>query len=65
MANPPVGQLRCYTIIWDTTMALDHLGTMTGKRLLVAGVGSSAILFAQAGAEVWGFDISEGQIAAV
>lgn len=45
--------------------ALDHLGPLAGKRLLVCGVGSSSILFARAGAEVWGFDISEMQIAAV
>lgn len=45
--------------------ALDHLGPVDGKRVLMPGVGPQAIQFARAGAEVWGFDISERQVAAV
>src|SRR5215213_657091 len=45
--------------------ALDYLGPMSGKRLLVCGIGSESILFARAGAEVWGFDISESQVSSV
>jgi ubiquinone/menaquinone biosynthesis C-methylase UbiE len=45
--------------------ALDYLGPIAGRHLLVCGVGPDAVLFARAGAEVWGFDISEEQVAAV
>lgn len=45
--------------------AVKWLGDVRGRRVLCCGVGSSAVLFAQAGAEVWGFDISERQVEAV
>src|SRR5687768_1901286 len=45
--------------------ALDFLGSMAGKRLLLCGIGSEAIVFARAGAEVWGFDIADRQVESV
>ncbi len=45
--------------------ALDYLGPVQGKRLLLCGVGAEAVLFARAGAEVYGFDISDCQIESV
>lgn len=47
-----------------TTQAVDYLGDLAGKRLLLCGVGPELVLFAQQGVEIWGFDISEGQISA-
>ena len=47
------------------TAALDFLGPVEGKRLLLCGIGSEAAIFARAGAQVYGFDISETTIAAV
>lgn len=44
---------------------LSWLGPIRGKRLLLCGVGQEAIVFARAGAEVYGFDISDIQIEAV
>jgi len=45
--------------------ALDWLGPIAGKKILMCGVGAEAAIFARAGAEVYGFDISETQILAV
>jgi SAM-dependent methyltransferase len=45
--------------------ALEWLGPIAGKRILMCGVGSEAAIFARAGADVYGFDISETQILAV
>ena len=45
--------------------AIDHLGPVAGRRLLMPAVGPLAVLFARAGAEVWGFDIAEAQVSAV
>lgn len=45
--------------------ALDWLGPVAKKRVLLCGVGTEAVIFAQAGAEVYGFDISETQVEAV
>jgi SAM-dependent methyltransferase len=45
--------------------ALDWLGPIAGKKLLMCGVGSEAAIFARAGAQVYGFDISDSQILAV
>ena len=59
----PYEDWRTYRPIQQT--ALDYLGSIAGKRLLLAGVGPSSVLFARAGAEVWGFDISERQVEAV
>ncbi len=42
--------------------ALDYLGPVQGKRILLCGVGPECVLFARAGAEVFGFDIAEAQI---
>jgi len=47
------------------TCSLDYLGDVRGKRLLLCGIGAEAVLFARAGAEVWGLDISEHQVDAV
>jgi SAM-dependent methyltransferase len=44
---------------------MSFLGAIRGKRLLLCGVGPEAVVFARAGAEVYGFDISEIQIEAV
>jgi SAM-dependent methyltransferase len=44
--------------------ALDWLGQIAGKKILMCGVGSEAAIFARAGAQVYGFDISETQILA-
>jgi SAM-dependent methyltransferase len=41
------------------------LGPIEGKRVLLCGVGAEAIVFARAGAEVYGFDVSDKQIEAV
>ena len=47
---------------WPSTQtALEYLGPLEGKRLLIAAIGPDASVFVRAGAEVWGFDISEGQ----
>jgi SAM-dependent methyltransferase len=43
----------------------DWLGPIQGKRVLLCGVGAEAVIFARAGAEVYGFDISDHQIQAV
>lgn len=59
----PFETWRTYRPIERT--ATDFLGDVIGKRLLIAGVGVQAILFARAGAEVWGFDIAEQQVEAV
>lgn len=45
--------------------AMDWLGPIEGKKILMCGVGSEAAVFARAGAAVYGFDISETQILAV
>lgn len=45
--------------------ALDWLGTVRNKRILLCGVGTEAVIFARAGANVYGFDISETQTQAV
>lgn len=45
--------------------ALDWLGPIAGKRIMLCGVGAEAVIFARAGAEVYGFDISETQTRAV
>ena len=51
---------RTYRPIQQT--ALDYLGPVQGKRILLCGVGPECVLFARAGAEVFGFDIAEAQI---
>jgi SAM-dependent methyltransferase len=45
--------------------AFGFLGDVAGKRLLCCGVGSEAVVLAGAGADVWGFDISDEQVSAV
>jgi ubiquinone/menaquinone biosynthesis C-methylase UbiE len=45
--------------------ALNFLGPMNGKRILMWGVGAEAIGFALAGADVYGFDSSAVQVEAV
>lgn len=45
--------------------ALDWLGPVTHKRILLCGVGTEAVIFARAGADVYGFDISENMTRAV
>ena len=47
------------------TTPLHFLGPIGGKRILVCGVGAEAVGFAMAGAEVYGFDASVGQVQAV
>jgi SAM-dependent methyltransferase len=44
---------------------MEWLGPIQGKSILLCSVSSEAIVFARAGAEVYGFDISERQIQAV
>jgi SAM-dependent methyltransferase len=45
--------------------ALKFLGPVAGRRILCCGVAQEAVVFARAGAEVYGFDISENQVRAV
>lgn len=45
--------------------AMGFLGPVAGRRILCCGVAREAIIFARAGAEVYGFDISETQIRAI
>jgi SAM-dependent methyltransferase len=45
--------------------AMDWIGPIDGRKILMCGVGAEAAVFAQAGAYVYGFDISETQILAV
>lgn len=45
--------------------ALAFLGPVLGRRILCCGVGPEAVVFAGAGAEVWGFDISEEQVGTI
>ncbi len=45
--------------------SLDYLGPVSGKRLLLCGVGAESVLFARAGADVYGFDVSEKQVESV
>lgn len=47
------------------TAPMRFLGEIQGKRILLCGVGPEAVVFARAGAEVYGFDISEIQTEAV
>lgn len=42
--------------------ALNYVGPVQGKRVLLCGVGPECVLFARAGAEVFGFDVSESQV---
>jgi SAM-dependent methyltransferase len=55
--------------VWRTVAtrrgSMEWLGPIQGKRILLCSVSSEAIVFARAGAEVYGFDISERQIQAV
>lgn len=45
--------------------SMEWLGPVQGKRVLLCAVGPEAVIFARAGAEVSGFDISDSQIRAV
>jgi SAM-dependent methyltransferase len=56
--------------VWQSALStrkgpLTFLGPVAGRRLLLCGVGQEAVVFARAGAEVYGFDISCTQIEAV
>ena len=47
------------------TMPLDFLGPVAGKRLLIGGIGVDVVAFAQAGADVYGFDPVVDQVEAI
>jgi SAM-dependent methyltransferase len=44
---------------------LDFVGPIVGKRLLLCGLGEEAVALAKAGADVYGFDVSDAQVQAV
>ena len=44
---------------------LEFVGTISGKRILLCGVGEAAVALARAGADVYGFDASAAQVEAV
>lgn len=56
---------RWSTGLTSRRMSAEWLGPIKEKRLLLCAVGAEAIIYARAGAEVYGFDISDSQIQAV
>lgn len=44
---------------------LDFIGPIRGKRVLLCGLSEEAVALAEAGAEVYGFDVCDAQVQAV